>query len=250
MRKSCRWPVSGIFLLVALVGGGGTIPAQVPDEFTNLKVLPKEIGKRELVSLMREYAGALGVRCNFCHVGENPDSLEGYDFASDEEEHKRVTRAMMQMTREINQRLLPATGRKKLVEVRCVTCHRGIAEPESLDRMLNETIETEGVDGAIRLYREMREQHYGTGAYDFSAATLNVVAERLARAQNLDGAIALTRLNLEFHPQEAGGHLMLAQLHGAKGDKEAALASVKQALQLEPDNSWAQRLLERLRAPE
>jgi hypothetical protein len=39
--------------------------AQVPDEFTNLTVFPKDIGKRELIGAMRSFSGALGARCNF-----------------------------------------------------------------------------------------------------------------------------------------------------------------------------------------
>jgi len=60
----------------------------VPDEFTNLQIFPKDVGKRELISTMRRFADALGVRCNYCHAG--PDNLEGTDFAADKLETKRV----------------------------------------------------------------------------------------------------------------------------------------------------------------
>ena len=46
--------------------------AQVPDEYTNLKVLPKDIGKRELLGTMKSFAGALGMRCSDCHVQKTP----------------------------------------------------------------------------------------------------------------------------------------------------------------------------------
>jgi hypothetical protein len=35
-----------------------------------------------------------------------------------------------------------------------------------------------------------------------------------------------------------------------RGDKEAAITSIERALELEPDNQWAKRLLERVRASE
>jgi len=105
-------------------------PAQIPEKFTNLRVLPKDIPREELVRVMRGFTGALGVRCNHCHVGPGPATLEGFDFASDDKEAKRVARVMMRMTREINTRLLPQTGRSPLTEVRCMTCHRGVAKPE------------------------------------------------------------------------------------------------------------------------
>jgi len=236
----------GTVLLLAI---GGPIAAQIPDEFTNLKVLPADTGKRELVSLMREFSSALGVRCNHCHVGEDPSSLEGYDFASDEPEHKKVARAMMKMTNEINDKLLPATGRRSPVRVRCVTCHHGIEHPEPLDAVISRVIEEQDVDAGIRRYRELRENYYGTGAYDFGAGTLNKVAEEQAQRRNdTDGAIALMQLNVELNPEAAYSHLLLGQLYASRGDKQAALASVQRCLDLEPDNSWAKRTLERLQA--
>ena len=79
---------------------------------------------------MRGFTGALGVRCNHCHVGPGPATLEGFDFASDAKETKKVARVMIRMTQEINTRLLPQTGRSPLTEVRCMTCHRGVTKPE------------------------------------------------------------------------------------------------------------------------
>ena len=70
--------VGPISLLLCLLLAPATANAQVPDEFTNLKVLPKDIGKRELISVMRAFSSALGVRCKHCHMG--PDNLQGMDF--------------------------------------------------------------------------------------------------------------------------------------------------------------------------
>ena len=54
---------------------------QIPDKFTNLKVLPADASRAEVVRVMRGFASALGVRGNHCHVGENPANLDNYDFA-------------------------------------------------------------------------------------------------------------------------------------------------------------------------
>ena len=113
------------------LAAGAPAPAQIPEKFTNLQVLPRDIPREELVRIMRGFTGALGVRCNHCHVGPGPATLEGFDFASDAKETKRVARVMMRMTGEINGRLLPQTGRSPLTEVRCMTCHRGAAKPEA-----------------------------------------------------------------------------------------------------------------------
>jgi len=233
-----------LLCLVALPAAG-----QVPDEFTNLTVFPKDIGKRELISAMRSFSGALGVRCNHCHMG--PENLEGMDFATDKFETKRVTRAMMKLTREINDKLLPATGRDSLIRVECATCHRGVARPQQLGDILDAAIEADGVEAGVARYRELREEHYGAGSYDFSAATLAGVAEGLAREQgDMDGAIAITQLNIEMNPDAAYGHIMLGQLLMQKGDKPGAVASLKRAIELEPDNDYAKRMLGRVQAAE
>jgi tetratricopeptide (TPR) repeat protein len=244
----CRSSLYGAFVLVVLLIAG-TALAQIPDKFTNLKVFPEDTGKRELVGAMRSFSSALGVRCNYCHVGENPNSLEGYDFASDEKEEKKVARVMMKMTHEINSNLLPETGRESLTRVRCVTCHRGIDKPESLDHILMGVAEEDGVPAAADRYRELREEHYGKGSYNFSASTLNSVAETLAQEKgDLDGAIEVMKLNLEFNPEAAYSHLFLGQLHANKGDKEAAIMSIERCLELEPDNEWAKQMLEKIRS--
>jgi ribosomal protein L12E/L44/L45/RPP1/RPP2 len=41
---------------------------------------------------------------------------------------------------------------------------------------------------------------------------------------------------------------VLAQIYAGKGDNEAALASVRRALEIEPDNRWARRILQQLEA--
>ena len=245
-RTRGRW----IALVLGTTLGIGTAGAQIPDEFTNLQVLPKDISKRELVSTMRGFAMALGTRCNHCHVGEKSGSLEGMDFPSDDLEQKKVARGMMKMVSEINGKLLPATGKESFHEVGCITCHRGLQEPETLADLLTEVIEKDGVPAAVARYTELREKYYGMGAYDFSAGTLNSIGESLSRGGDLDGAIELMKMNVEVHPDAAFSHLLLGQIYGQKGDKEAAIAAVERSLEIEPDNDWAKGILERLRSSE
>jgi hypothetical protein len=119
----------------AVVMAGAQTPQQkkdpLPDKFMNLKVLPQDISKPELVNTMKSFAQSLGVRCNFCHVGQG-DDLSTYDFMSDEKEHKQVARTMLQMVREINQNHLVklAEDGKQPPRVSCWTCHRGEEEPQ------------------------------------------------------------------------------------------------------------------------
>jgi tetratricopeptide (TPR) repeat protein len=243
-----RCVTTGLLLAAAAAGPAA---AQIPDKYKNLQVLPKEITKPELVEIMRNFAGALGVRCNHCHVGQNAATLEGFDFASDEKEQKKVARAMLRMTREINQTLLPATGRTRMVEVRCITCHRGQVKPETLDRVVLAAIEEKGVAAGLDRYRELRTASFGEGGYDFSARTLSIVAETLARdRKDLDGALSAVAVNLEFHPDDPNIHLMQGEMLARKGDKEGALRSYRRVLELQPDNRRAKAQVEALAAPQ
>lgn len=231
--------------------GGGLTGAQIPDTFKNLKVLPADISKQDLVGQMREFAGALGVRCTHCHLGETPGSLEGVDFASDEKEEKRVARGMMKMVREINMTLLPGSGLEKPLEVGCITCHRGVQRPQTLTDLVLETAAADGVEAAASRYRELREKHLGDGAYDFSPRTLNAAAEALAKElSDMDGALTLARLNLELGPEDASTHALLAQILTQKGDREGALDSLERALQLDPGNRFYQGMMQRLSPPQ
>jgi len=147
-----------LLVLLTLPVGIGSASAQIPDKFTNLKVLPKDISKGEMIGIMRAFSGGLGVRCTYCHPGKDPDSLDGVDFASDELKHKTIARDMMKMVGEINDRLVPAAGMENPTRVRCVTCHRGVTEPETLARLILSVVKDKGLDAAIASYRELREQ--------------------------------------------------------------------------------------------
>jgi hypothetical protein len=119
-----------ILILAAFVALAEPMAAQVPATFTNLQVLPKDIRQRPLVDLMRSFALGLGVRCEFCHVGEGND-LSKFDFASDARPQKLTARKMLKMLAAVNEQLAgvgdpPAPGAAK---VTCFTCHRGARKP-------------------------------------------------------------------------------------------------------------------------
>lgn len=106
------------------------VRGQIPDEFFNLKVLPEEIAKRDLVNTMKSFTRALGVRCEFCHVGEG--NLSNFDFPSDKKVRKVKARVMLQMVAAINGDYLPRIkdDEHHMPEVSCITCHRGKQMPE------------------------------------------------------------------------------------------------------------------------
>ena len=104
-----------------------------------------------------------------------------------------------------------------------------------------------GVDAALARYREMREELYGEGSYDFGSGTLTDLAQVLAQDRgDLVGAVAVMKLNIEMHPDEARIQMMLGQLFVMRGDADAARASFERSLELDPENTQVRVLLERL----
>lgn len=237
--------------IVVLPLGAVDAAAQIPDKFENLKLLPKDIGKQDLVAVMRNFSISLGMRCYSCHVHEDQNDFATFDWASDDNEHKRIARQMMQMVDEINSKQLAKTDVEDPTRVRCVTCHRGLDNPETLDNVLVATANEDGGDAAVEKYRMLRTKHYGSGSYDFSPRTLSTVAEQLAgNPERLDAAIAMMNLSLEHDPKEVGSHVLLGELLARKGDTDAAVASVKRALEIDPENRWAKGVMNRLTAGE
>ncbi|WP_407826888.1 c-type cytochrome [Sphingomonas sp.] len=103
-------------------------PFAVPP-FKNLKVLPKDIGRAELLTNMKFFAQSLGVRCTYCHVGTEGQPLSTFDFASDAKDHKKIARDMMRLAQHINTEHLPAITGLPDAKVTCFTCHRGSTKP-------------------------------------------------------------------------------------------------------------------------
>jgi hypothetical protein len=120
-----------LITLVSLVAMSFRITKKEDPIYKNLKVLPKNITKEQMDSVMHHFTVSLGVKCNFCHVRN--EATNTWDMASDGNKHKLVAREMMKMTEKINDKYFDVTGSKGLnakLMVTCYTCHHGKAEPD------------------------------------------------------------------------------------------------------------------------
>jgi tetratricopeptide (TPR) repeat protein len=227
-----------------------TLPlgAQIPTKYTNLKVLPADIERPALVFTMRNIAGSLGVRCDHCHVGGDPETLRGVDFASDSLPSKRTARRMLEMVRAINQDYVAAIApdSTRRIEVTCFTCHRGVQRPEPLERILIRLATTEGLPAAMTEYRKLRGTYYGRAAYDFGEGILPWAAELLL-ATRPDLSLELLRSNLEFFPSSAPTYSLMGRISLQRGDTAQAIAHFTRALELLPGDRFLTQALERLR---
>ena len=229
--------------LVALLAG----PASAQEPPTNLQVLPDDIPREQLTQVMRGFTAALGVRCSSCHVWEEGQPLSTYDFASDDKPMKVKARAMLRMSMDINNTYLAELpGRREPnVRVTCVTCHRGVRRPLPIEAVVQETMANEDLDFALQRYRELREEHYGGFAYDFTDGPLIGLATGMAQG-NPEAALKILATNLEFHPGSASTLFALAQAYDTSGNQAAAIEHYRKVLEVQPDNGRAQRRLREL----
>jgi hypothetical protein len=247
-RGSRAWIALEIFLLAGTPAAG-----QVPDKFTNLKVLPKDISKRELESTMRGFAFALGVRCEHCHV-EKKAPERGLDFAADDKDAKKTARVMLQMVAAINHDYISKVSKTPpstaAIQVQCVTCHHGLTQPQPLNAVLAESLEKDGLEKTIALYHDLRGKYYGGAQYDFGETSLNQLTESLLAKKNSADALAIMELNFsENHPDSVWSYHMLAMTHEANGQIDKAIADYRKVLELHPDDKWAKEQIDSLSKP-
>ena len=111
--------------------GSPAAPFAVPP-YKNLKVFPKDVSRADLIGTMKLFSQSLGVRCTFCHVGEEGRPLSTFDFPSDAKPNKAIARDMLRMADRLNNQELPAIGGLLDPHVTCYTCHRGSRKPATM----------------------------------------------------------------------------------------------------------------------
>lgn len=234
-----------IAVVIVLNTATGAQPQWAPQ---NLQHFPKDITREQLIQRMREFSFALGVRCEYCH-----DAPEGVPpgpnaFASDVKPAKLKARAMLKMVDQLNSSLLTAipSRAEPRVEVTCVTCHRGLALPKTLQTTLYEITKRDGAAAAVSRYRQLRETQGLSGRYNFGEWEINELARRLSESGDRAAATTILEMNGEFYPKSASIDMMIADLHLALGDREKALERYRAALEKAPDNRLAKQKIDEL----
>lgn len=238
-------------MVFAALAAASALSAQAPGKFPpdsliNVKVIPKNTPVMQVVGMMRSITFALGVRCSYCHIGQEGQPLSSYDFAKDEKRSKLTARQMMRMVEEINRRIdtLPHehdhAQPHDTVRVTCNTCHRGVSRPVPLEQLIAQTGQASGADSATRAYRALRERYYGRASYDFGEPSLNIAAFRLGRAGKFDAAFAILKLNEEYFPNSSSLSVFRGNINVMKGDTAAAIAAFREAVRRDSTNGEAQ----------
>ncbi|HWF11020.1 MAG TPA: photosynthetic reaction center cytochrome c subunit family protein [Bryobacteraceae bacterium] len=196
---------------------------------------------------MQEIARGLGVKCEYCHAGMGGRAAESVQQSTPS--HIEIAKAMIAMTRDLNEKIQAATGKppNQTIRVACITCHRGVAVPGQLSDILAKTALENGPEAAVAQYRDLRAQYYGHQSYDFGEETLLAAAERVVRAKP-PASIPLLHLNLEFYPKSVRSYTQIAFAYTRTLDDESAIAALEKALEIEPENGMVRGQLEQLKS--
>jgi Photosynthetic reaction centre cytochrome C subunit len=215
-----------------------------PDSLINTKVFAHDTPVPQVLAAMRAFSGDLGVRCTFCHVGEEGKPLDAFDFASDNKRTKLVARQMMLMVAEVNRRLdtIPRTGTPAAgpgLQASCATCHRGVSRPAPLSTVVAEAASAGGADSALHTYRALHDRYRDRGSYDFGEGSLNAAAARLAQAGKYDDALALLKENEVVYPTASSTAVARGNVTLMRGDTSGAAASFREAIRRDSTNREA-----------
>jgi predicted Zn-dependent protease len=85
--------------------------------------------------------------------------------------------------------------------------------------------------------------------YNFGEDELNSLGYRLIRANKLKDAIRILQLNVEAYPKSSNVYDSLGEAYMDDGNKPLAIANYQKSIQLNPRNTGAVKMLQKLNAP-
>ena len=124
---------------------------------------------------------------------------------------------------------------------------RAFDSRKSIAETLSATIASSGIDQAAKQYHELRRRHRST--YNFDEDELNALGYQLLQAHKLKQAIRIFQLNVEAYPQSGNTWDSLAEAYMDDGDKAQAIANYQRSLQINPRNTNAVKMLQKLNSP-
>jgi polyisoprenoid-binding protein YceI len=118
-------------------------------------------------------------------------------------------------------------------------------EKPSIGEVIWKTYEAGGIGQALGKYAELKQNQ--PNDYNFAPSQIAIVGHRLLQRRRLPEALRVYELGLAAGPREpAGFHCRIGEVHAAQGDREAAIASYRKALELNKDNAEPIEMLRRL----
>ncbi len=243
------YPLTIVTIAIFLTASFSPVQSQIPDKFENLKVLPKDITKPELVGRMKKFTAALGLRCVNCHVGDAKIGFSSFDFKSDDKELKVKARFMLGMVEAINSDLLAKLDMfgKERVKVECMTCHRGQSKPILIGDALMTAYDNGGIDTLTAKFRGLRDRYYGTHTYDFGERVLSRIGATLEGLGDMPAVLRVLKMNAEYFLESSTNFAQIAFAYLELADTTSAIENLETAIKLSPNVSWLKMQLEKIK---
>src|ERR1700686_5181328 len=118
---------------------------------------------------------------------------------------------------------------------------------KSIAEILSATLETSGVDEAVKQYHDFKAS--ASAGYNFDENELNTLGYGLIRSKKFADATRILQLNVDAYPQSSNVYDSLAEAYMDDGNKPLAIANYQKSLQLNPKNGGAVKMLQKLDAP-
>jgi hypothetical protein len=115
---------------------------------------------------------------------------------------------------------------------------------KSIARALHAVILQDGIESAIETYHELKTHQ--EESYDFRERELNTLGYRLLGSEKIDEAVAVFKLNVELFPDSFMVYDSLGEAYMQKGEKEPAIKNYAKSLDINPNNTNAIRMLNRM----
>lgn len=122
------------------------------------------------------------------------------------------------------------------------------APKKSIAETLYKTATEKDVASVIAEYRRLKAEN--SPAFDFSESELNTLGYQLLNMKRVKDAIEIFKLNAEMFPASSNVYDTLGEAHLADGNKDSALANYKKAIELDPKNANALRIVKQLEGKE
>src|SRR5262249_36754111 len=118
---------------------------------------------------------------------------------------------------------------------------------KSIATTISATIASSGMDQAVRQYHDLKAAQ--PAAYNFDERELNTLGYEFLNARKFPEAIRIFQLNVQAFPQSSNVYDSLAEAYMNAGDKPRAIVNYEKALERNPKNGNAARMLQKLKAP-
>jgi imidazolonepropionase-like amidohydrolase len=121
-----------------------------------------------------------------------------------------------------------------------------LANRKPIGDVLFATIQKDGIHAAVDQYHQLAATQHDS--YDFSENEFVSLGYRLLHMQKITDAIEIFKLSVEAYPQSYNTYDSLAEAYVDHGDRDLAIQNYRKSLELNPSNTNATKMLQKLSA--